>query len=512
MPYSETVVKEMLVQSISCGDDDLEQILRDNVDLAYIINQGCHNEISYLQTQLALIDIAMVYSRNRVDEARTRAKSKGYDRFRSIYTSESKAQRTSQSHSCDFQDASSFQQFTRDSVSSHRSTSDMDSLATGETLTERWDRSTQQANGYSNVFDYAHSTSVGDGFGQHAEQQFSSGKSYSKTRPDLGPGAGDTDTGFVTVNLPSLQELFNIVTGITDWHLFESPGDTTFEQSGSPPNIVFQDSLIGSIDVPGPVLVTGLPFLSCCCDTDGDPLTRPCLPGNVDCLYDFPEPFPSYGRGYTVRYNLSIGVPWIGVLRTDWAVGEQFRQQHIFTQGCTRTVGGAQTNNEYVQQDDSESRGETHTKDHSETQRDIHTRGNSRRDSRSDTVAGSADTADAYASSESGSDRQGHSQQNSASQGTAITKTKGEGDGTTTSDSLSTTEVRKWGDIFKNLKQMWARIWAQIEEAEDIYAGSMGAYATQICSTHFSVPTDPIRATMSRKGQLNCNANILSYR
>lgn len=58
----------MLVTSISCGDDELEALLLENAELVYALNRGCYEEIDYLRSQLSMIDIAMMYTRNKVDE------------------------------------------------------------------------------------------------------------------------------------------------------------------------------------------------------------------------------------------------------------------------------------------------------------------------------------------------------------------------------------------------------------------------------------------------------------
>lgn len=510
-----SIIKEMLLTSISCGDAELLEILEDNIDTIMLINRSCHDEIDYLRSQLSLIDLAMIYTRNRVDEARTRSQSKGFDQYRAKFENEAKAQRTSEGRTCAFADATSFQQFSRDSINRMRSESNMESNAQGNTQTTRSDRSTQSASGYSNVADFASSSSTGEGRGSSIDTMINSGRSYSKTSKDFGPNLNDQNTGsFFPIQLPTPQEIWDSVNKATAWDFVGS-----LIEGGIIRLITdaFVAPVVGSINFDDSIdntythqnVETNLndqPWLGCCCNTDGNPLTDcpddPTIPGPEPflCNYDAVNPFPSYGRGYSVKYNISVGIPFIGVLRVDWGVGQQFRQSHTMTQGCTRAVGEGSTTNIYEQTDVSQSSGSTDTRDVSQTTRDIHTVGDSFRDARSDTTAGSASTGDAHSESHTGSDRLSHSERRASNQGTAWSKGRGRGEGLSTSDSKSTTEVRHWSQIFKNLLEMYNRIFEQIRTYDKIRAASIGisvALIDQVCQ--YSLPKDPVVAARLRK-------------
>lgn len=514
------ILKEMLLTSVSCGDPDLLKLLEDNIDAILILNHGCHAETDYLRAQLSMIDMAMLYSRNRVDEARTRAHSQGFDQYRADYQTEAKAQRASQMRSCAFADATSFQQFQRDSVNRMRSRSDMESNATGNTQTTRWDRSTQSASGYSVIADYASSSSDGEGRGSSVDTMINSGRSYSKTSREFGPNRNDLETGTISVNLPSVNDIMNSVDGALSWvwgsvsgavtETWDTDGTSQLKTGGfNSPNVdgnaVFNDTIDDTYHHQLVENVTDEPFLGCCCNVDGNPLTDcpddPTIPGPEPflCNYDSVDPFPSYGRGFNVKYNLSIGIPYIGALRVDWGIGAQFRQSHTMTQGCTRTTGEGSTSNIYEQTDLSESDGSTDTRDESQTTRDIHTIGDSYRDSRSDTTAGSATTGDAHSESHTGSDRASHSERRASNQGTAWSKGRGQGDGLTTSDSKTTVEVRHWSQIFKNLLEMYNRIFDQIMTFDKIRAASIGLSISTIETCKYSLPVDPVHSQVLRR-------------
>lgn len=511
-----SIIREMLLTSISCGDPDLLNLLEDNIDVILLMNHSCYQEIDYLKAQLSMIDIAMVFSRNKVDEARTRGYSKGFDQYRAKYENESLAQRTSENRACNFADATSFQQFMRDNVNRMRSRSDMESLSTGSTQTTRWDRSTQSASGYSVVSDYASSSSDGEGRGSSIDTQINSGKSYSKTAREFGPDLNDLETypDFVP-DLPSPTEVIKGIGGTLSWLWngisgavnegdWDTAGSNQLEIDGFTISDLFRklfknDPISGTF---GRLSVGGIedwPLLGCCCDTDGNPLTD--CPEDIpyNCLYDAVNPLPSYGRGYNVKYNVSVGIPYIGVLRVDWGSGGQFRQSHTMTQGCTRSTGEGSTNNIYSQADFSHSEGSTDTHDEAQTTRDIHIIGDSKRDSRSDTAAGSATTGDAHSESHTGSDRISHAERRASNQGTSWSKGRGRGEGLTTSDSKSTTEVRHWSQIFKNLLEMYSRIFDQIIEYERIRALSIGISIGKIEKCQFSLPKDPICSAQLRR-------------
>lgn len=516
-----TIIREMLLTSVSCGDQDLLQLLEGNIDTILLLNHSCHDEIDYLKAQLSLLDLAMIYSRNRVDEARTRAQSTGFDQYRAKYENEAKAQRTSQNRSCAFSDATSFQQFQRDSVNRMRSQSDMESGSTGQTQTTRWDRSTQSASGYSVVADYASSSSTGEGRGSSSDIQINSGKSYSKTSREFGPDMGDLETypDFLP-DLPSPQSVLSGVgntlawawNGISDavveaawgtdgYNILEIEAGN-FYVSDLFRTLFVGDPIVTSFTSQSPAGVEDWPLLGCCCNTDGNPDTD--CPEDIfyNCLYDAVNPLPSYGRGYSVKYNVSVGIPYIGVLRVDWASGDQFRQSHTMTQGCTRATGEGSTNNIYEQTDLSQSEGSTETYDESQTTRDMHTIGDSRRDSRSDTTAGSATTGDAHSESHTGSDRAGHSERRSSNQGTAWSKGRGRGEGLSTSDSKSTTEVRHWSQIFKNLLEMYNRVFDQIMTFDRIRSLSIPMSIGLIETCQYSLPKDPVLAAQLRRRSL----------
>lgn len=515
------IVREMLLTSVSCGDPDLLKLLEDNIDTILLINQSCHEEIYYLKAQLSMIDMAMVFTRNKVDESRTRAQSKGFDQYRSKFENEAKAQRTSQSRTCAFADATSFQQFDRDSVNRMRSESDMESNAEGSTQTTQWDRSIQSASGYSVIADYASSSSDGEGDGSSVDVQINSGKSYSKSSREFGPDTNDRQVGNYIPDLPSPQEVLDTIGGALKW-VWDLAGDAVTEAWHSDGVQELETGSINQFNTPlfndqindsynhqfvETSVQSAHPWLGCCCNTDGNPDTN-CPPdptlGENDqsfiCEYDYINPFPSYGRGYNAKYNLSFGVPTIGVMRVDWGVGEQFRQSHTMTQGCTRGTGEGSTRNIYEQTDFSESKGDTDTRDESQTTRDVHRIGDSERDSRSDTTAGAASTGDAHSESHTGSDRTSHSERRAANQGTAWSKGRGRGDGLTTSDNKTTTEVRHWSQIFKNLIEMYNRIFEQIMSYDKIRSLSIGIAVEKIDDNcQYSLPNDPIVAARLRR-------------
>ena len=69
-----------------------------------------------------------------------------------------------------------------------------------------------------------------------------------------------------------------------------------------------------------------------------------------------------------------------------------------------------------------------------------------------------------------------------------------------TSDSKSTTEVRHWSQIFKNLLEMYNRVFEQIMLYDKIRALSVGIAVDKITGRcDYSLPKDPIVAAQIRR-------------
>lgn len=486
-----SVIEDILVDTIACGDEELGEIIADNVSDALFFSAGCRTNLRYLNAQLYLIDIALFFVRNRVDEFRSRSNSKGNDQYDATAKTDSQAQRTSQGTSCSFEDQESFQQFQRDSVDRYRAQSDTTARSEGTSLTTRTDRSKTAAQGYSSIADFSVAQSTGRGNGQSQTQDIASSKSYSKTFAGFGPQLNDLDPGTVEANLgENIEFEWNpvIITGtFPNLNLqFQFPQITVDGES------LFDDSIDNTYDNPGVMPLPDCPPLSC---RDED--------------YDQTSPFPSYGRGYTASYNLSLSAFGFAV-RVDWSIGGSFRQQDIQSQRCSSSIGTAFTSSEYDQRDEARSEGTTDIHDESSNMRDVVTIGDSFRDAFSSTTAGSATTGDAHSESHSGSDREQHSENQASNQGTARSQSRSRTDSISISNSELKATGRKYSQIFDALFDLWKITLEELKLAQAEINASQGPGVAKIVgSNKYSLPPDPI---LRRNFRYTCFGHIGALR
>lgn len=265
----EQLKREMLVESIACGNDDLRNLLDSNFEFVWCKSGvgACSKSEKYLNAQLQLIELGQMFVRNKIDTSKSRGESSSSSESKGGGYSDSQAQRTNQSRTCGFSDSQSFQRSVRDSESTMRSQGDSNEYELEREYEQQADRSTQQSGGYGNTYSYSQSKNVSDNIGYSSSH--SESMSESHTRSGL-PGSGsDFDIGSVL------------------------PGNP-FGLSGSFPYFTFDPApLIGNYRNPGPDRTA--------CEDCGN------LSGvNFDTVL---EALPNAAASYSVNFKFDISLP-----------------------------------------------------------------------------------------------------------------------------------------------------------------------------------------------------------
>lgn len=404
-----TALQQMLVTAVACGDESLEKLLSENVDMIWCMAaQNCSTELAYLRSQLGLIQLAQDFSRNQIDIATTRANSAGADRYDQTSSRDSSSERVMSAQNCAWSRATSFQQFQRDSESHDRSQAQSTASSEGRSWDIGSDRSQQHSNGFATSFSQATSNTDGSGSGvSHAHSERNS-RSSSSTGPLLSGVPNPFSFGF-TISPP----------------FFSASGGT----------------------------VEAAPSVGFPCPTDPD---QPC------------PPISSYGRGVSNNYNASIGIPTIGALRVDWGDGESFQQSFVCSGGSTSMDSTSFSTQDYSQTDTAQNTASSESHDSSSNQKNVHRQGESHSAGSSHATAGASGVMESRGESHTGSDRSSHSESESTGSGSARSKSQMRGEGSGYNDSQSVSTARYWSQIFDSLAEMWRRIFEEVQIAEKI--------------------------------------------
>lgn len=450
------MIHEMLITSVACGDEKLNEILQGQIDTIWCMSGGCSQDLQYLKSQLALIEFAQAFTRNMIDTSTSRMNMVGVDRFDSKNQRDNQAQRTAQGNRCAWSKATSFQQFQRDSESHARGKSDSFADTEGASTSYLYDRSQQASVGWANNYDFSSSAMRGFGFDRAASCTTQESESFAGT-PQFAGGASPT---------PPTLAGFNIINSGTWW---------TFDFLG-----------LWSLDVPYPpwvgFTIGGL--------STGNP--GPTFPGcGVNPNQEDCPALPSYGRSKFSHTELSVTIPFVGALTQAADDGEEFRQSFICSSGNSTTIGNSNSYSEYISTDDAQSKGETKTHDESESTNDRHKSASSYRDSHSEAHAGASDTMRAHGETHSGSDSASHAEGQGSGQGTAWSKDHADSQTNNYSDQVRVDKTRYWSQIFRSLADLHKRVWGEVQAAERAYMALLGPKIARMTTKTMSIACNP---------------------
>lgn len=427
------LILDMLVQSVACGDDGLRARLEVEAPIIWCMTAGCRPDLHYLKAQLGIIDYAMLYARNQIDLSNSRQNSYGESKSKSDSERDSAGTREARYVKCGWSTATSWQQFQRNSEQHDRGRSDSATAASGASSASSWDRSKQKSEGWAHT--WANSVSASDAQTDSQARAFDMRTSESQSGTPGWDGSGNVDPWSFSIEVD--PPTFSI-----DW-----------------PPLQFNYT-IGSISIiaanddyynPGPVKP------HC-----GDDETPWC------------DMIPSYGRGWSNRYSLTISLPTVEG-STSWGSGENFQQSFVCSHGKTYGAGLSWSETIGATVDTASGDSANISLDKGETQHDAHRSGSSYSDSDSAGSSSLRGIMHSLGETDSGADSAGHSEQSSTGTSAQHSKSWAQSDGSSYDDSVTTGEARYWSQIFRSLNDMWQRVLGEITQAERIHLSSAPA-------------------------------------
>jgi len=453
-----SLMQEMLVTSVSCGDAKLQKLLQDNVAFLWCVTAACKPEVQYLNTQLELINLAQGFTRNMIDTTSRRSSSRSGDKYDSAMYRDTQSQRTGQGTANSWSKATTFQQFQRDSEQHARSQSDSTSDTTGRASSYLWDRSQQVSSGWANTYDISKQKS-------HDESLSQSGTCIDRDSESAGgTPAGPVALDFGSVVAPGVnfQDLGSwsqsVVEFASTWLQSVFWGGTEVKAPTEKPTWWNANSGYASNFNP--------PVSSINCPTEPD----------EQC-----PAMPSYGGGYTDSWNVSVAIPFVGTVSSSWREGYESRQSFTCHSGFSTLDGNSfevgKGRGEVIGQ--AEGKTEAHTE--GENVHDRHRSASAFRNSEGHATAMSTDTMRAHGESHNGSDSSAHGESQAGNQATAYGVHHMEGHGKAFSHSESEGESKYWSQIFRSLADMWQRVWKELTEMERMLSLSSQASFGKIC-------------------------------
>lgn len=455
---SDSFKQNVLITQVACGEPELANVLKGQVTFLWNMQGNCWPELKYLKTHLALIEVAQLFAKNKVDTETHRGFMKAKDKFDSWNQRDTQAQRTGQGTRCSWSKATSFQQFQRDSEQHARGKSDSQTDSQGEATSYKWDRSQTTAGGWANSYDWAFSKADSE---SHATST-TGDRRHSESE-------GGTPAG------PRLDVGTWVLSGLSDWDL---------QFTGSDPilTIPFLGISVYWPTFP-PVFIDNI--------SDGFVRTLPVPP---DCSYDPAsgtancqnQAIPSYGESYDGRTSFTVHAALGGSSASPgFSYSGDVRVSFTCERGCSAGKSDSESLSSSLDVSESQLTGDTLTHDESENSHDVHYGASSYRDASSLAHAGASDTMRSHGETHSGSDSASHGEGQSSGQGTAEGKDHAESHGTSEMDSDNVQLMHKWGQISISLGEMWKLIFSEVTKAEKVRAARAGASIATAC---FDVP------------------------
>lgn len=438
---SDDLMLDMLVQSVACGDEGLRELLEAEAPTIWCIASDCRADLHYLNAQLGVIDYAMLYARNQIDLANSRENSYGASQSVATSARDSEGTRNSAYSKCGWSNATSWQQFQRNSAQHDRARSDSVSTSDAASQATSWDRGRQAAQGWATSWDDAMSTSDAEATTTARSSDVRNSNASSGT--PAWDGSGSIDTGWFDIDF--VPPSFNITFPPLNFEF--DPGSFSID-----------DTIDNDYSNPGP----HFPF---CGDEDS-----PC------------EPLASMGRGWNVNYTVGLSVPSIQ-MSVSWGSGGNFRQSFICSSGRTSGTGIAWSESNATSTDVAESDGASAAHDESTNVHDAHRRADSYSNADSAGSASARGIMRSLGETDSGADSAGHSEQSATGTSVQHSTNYSQSDASSYDDSVSTGEARYWSQIFRSLQDMWERVLNEITQAERMYKASAPALSGLLSAT-----------------------------
>lgn len=446
------LMQETLVTSVSCGDSKLSKLLQDSVGLIWLMSQSCTPELQYLNSQLELIALAQGFTRNMIDETHRNSSSRAQDKFDSANYRDTQSQRTGQGTSASWSKATAFQQFQRDSAQHARNQSDSNSDTTGHSSSYLWDRSQQVNTGWANTYDISKTKS-------HDEFLSQSGTCVDRESQAAGGTPAPPNAVDVSGTIAPTLNFFaysgwgqQVMDFFSNWLTSTIWGGTSVKAPDGPPTWTTTNAV---------TFVPGLTDPPC----SDDPESKEC------------NPLISFGAGFRDSWNTSVAIPFVGTVASTWQDGSDFRQSFTCHHGNSTLKGSSFEQSNGRGEMIGESMGETQAHSEGENVHDRHRSASAYRNSEGHASASATDIMRAHGEAHNGSDSSAHGESQAGNQSTAYGVSHMEGHGTAFSHSESEATTRYWSQIFKSLADMWARVWQEIRELEDLLATSKISYA-----------------------------------
>ncbi len=474
------ILLDMLVQSVACGDDGLREQLSAQAGTIWCISRDCRPDVHYLQAQLGVIDLAMLYARNQIDMVNSRENSYGESTSTAASERDDEGTRNSTYRKCGWSQATSWQQFQRNSAQHDRARSDSTSTSDAASHATSWDRGRQAAQGWATSWDDALSTSDAQATTTARSSDTRSSQSSSGTPAWKGDGNVDPGDDAVATLVPPIPHIELI----------------PFSFDVEPGSLTLDDPVNSDYVNPNPQL----PF---CGDEN-----NPC------------EPLASYGRGWNANYSLTFSIPSVSST-VSWGNAGNFRQSFICSSGRTSGTGIAWSEANATATDESQSDGAATGHDENSTQHDAHRRADSFSNSDSEGSASSRGIMRSLGETDSGADSAAHSEQSSAGTSAQTGRSWSESNANSYDDTTNTSEAHYWSQIFASLNDMWQRVLSEIEQAEHIYkasapalSGLLGVTIAQPCCDgrvphHMTVRPRPVRPHMPTR-RTGCSSSVCS--
>lgn len=428
------LIADMLVLSVGCGDAELEAYLQSEAANAYMLTpSACTTRQRYLNAQLAMIELGQVWTRNRIDIAKTRRDQNGGERFDSKNEKDAEGKRQSQATAESWSKAQSFQQFKRDSEAHDRANSDSEAHTRANAFSFMQDRSKQDSKGWSRALALGFQYVDGDGdSGNHSTMTHTS-SSETKTAPM---------TAYVA---PVPRDQGACAAAVAAWGatglLASPPGCVT----DIPPSYTPQTNRAPVVCIQDPA------------NPDIDP---------TGCAV----PLPSYGRGFRKKVSGELKLTFFNIfsvaLEFGFEFGQSFRQSHVCSKGRTTTNGTNCSRDTFAQLTSGRDLSVDQSDDRSINLRDVHRTAESHRKQTSKTDATTTGTSDSCGESHTGSDRTSHSEGQGTSGSTARSESHAEAKGEGFRDMTMSGESRRYGQIFDSLNDLWKRVFAEIQDLD----------------------------------------------
>lgn len=440
-----------LLAQTSCGMPELRKFLEGEIDFIELCqDQACFPQLRYYYVQLALIEAAQVFARNKIDTATRTAASELQERYTAFSTRLTDAERTATGRSCAWAAATSAQFFNRDSTDNTVGFSEANSLFTAERLENGYDRSYRTTNGHGSHFSRViHTLDEKNG------ERLAPGEGLEISRASrTSATSGGTDS-----LLPLYHPTVPIVT------FSASPPFVTFltpDLGGPLPNFPGNDEVI-------------------CTDEGFDP-----PPGETDPSCPR-SGFPSMGIGYNRKVNVSISLAAPGFsldIRADIGDGFNVRQYYHCSSSAVRgtsTTTGRDAGLATARTIARPWENFTNSSERSVVVHLVRKEGSSTRRGTQSVDAEETQVARANGLAHSESDRNVKAQAYQQSRAEQLTTQHQESHLTRTETATDDFSSSKFGQIPAQLKQLWDRVWAHITLLERQFAAVPKA-APMACS------------------------------